>query len=132
MTPFPYFAFIVVIQLNKRKRKLKMKIENNLAVLLSHNTTPLLSFLVPRIFPTICNMDQPCCPFHCLILSTPLLLIFLVQFLLLSQLFLELSFSFLVDSSSIGFLFIFSNFFLTFPNISGHISYLSIQIVFLL
>jgi len=132
MTPFPYFAFIVVIQLNKRKRKLKMKIENNLAVLLSYNTIPLLSFLVPRIFPTICNMGQPYCLFHYLILSTPLLLIFLVQFLLLSQLFLELSFSFLVNSSFIGFLSIFSNFFLTFPNIPGHISYLSIQIVFLL
>jgi len=38
MTLFLCFTFIVVIQLNKRKRKLKMKIENNLAVLLSHDS----------------------------------------------------------------------------------------------
>ena len=37
MTPFPHFTFIVVIQLNKRKRKLKIKIENDLAILPSHD-----------------------------------------------------------------------------------------------
>ena len=106
-----------------------MKTENDLAILPSHDIIPLLSFLIPRIFPTIYNMDQPCCLFRHLLLFILLLPNFLIQFLLLPQLFLTLSFSFLVDSSFIGFLSIFSNFFLAFPNIPGHISYLFVQII---
>jgi len=54
----------------KRKRKRKEILNNDLAILPSHDTTPLLSFLVPRNFLTIRNMGQPCCPSrHCLLLS---------------------------------------------------------------
>ena len=49
----------------KEKEK-KRNINNDLAILPSHDTTPLLSFLIPRIFTTH-NMGQPCCLFlfHC-------------------------------------------------------------------
>jgi len=43
VTLFPHSTFIVVIQLNKRKRKLKIKIENDLAILPSHDICFLLS-----------------------------------------------------------------------------------------
>ena len=47
------------------KRKGKEILNNDLAILPSHNTTPLLSFLVPRNFPTTCSMGQPCYPSCC-------------------------------------------------------------------
>jgi len=40
------FIFIVVIQLNKSKKKLKIKIENDLAVLPSHDSILSLSQLL--------------------------------------------------------------------------------------
>jgi len=46
-----------------KKKKKKRNINNDLAILPSYNTTPLLSFLIPRNFPTICSIDQLCCPF---------------------------------------------------------------------
>ena len=69
----PYESLLSRASINKKiKEKKKKRILNNdLAVLPSHDTTPLLSFLVPRTFSTTCNMGQPCCPFHCrLLLST--------------------------------------------------------------
>jgi len=56
---------------NQKKRKRKEILNNDLAVLPSHDTTPLSSFLVPRNFPTARNMGQPYCPFRRrLLLST--------------------------------------------------------------
>ena len=51
---------------NKKRKEKKRNIDNDLAILPSHDTTPLLSFLIPRIFTTH-NMGQPCCLFlfHC-------------------------------------------------------------------
>ena len=99
----------------------------HLAILPSHDTTPLLSFLVPRNFSTTRNMGPPCCPF-CLHLppSILILLIFLPQLLL-----------FLGSSSSSLFLLvscpsIASNFSLIFPNIPGHIVCPTIHITSLL
>jgi len=52
----------------KKKRKRKEILNNDLAILASHDTTPLLSFLVLRNFLTTHNMGQPCCPSHCRLL----------------------------------------------------------------
>jgi len=73
---------------NKRKekekeKKKKKKRNNNLAVLPSHDTTSLSSFLIPRIFPITRSMGQPDCPSHRrLLLSTLISLISPPQFLL--------------------------------------------------
>jgi len=45
------------------QKKIKKKINIDLAVLPSHDTISLLSFLIPRNSPTTYNMGQPCCPF---------------------------------------------------------------------
>jgi len=42
-----------------KEKKKKRKRNNDLAVLPSHDTTPLLSFLVPRNFLTTHNMGRP-------------------------------------------------------------------------
>ena len=102
------------IKENKKKRN----INNDLVDLPSHDTTPLLSFLVPRNFPTVCNMGRPCRPFRLhfplSILESP---IFLLQFLL----------SLPGSSSSSLFLpascpSITSNSFPSFPSIPGCIA----------
>ena len=109
----------------EKKRKRKRNINNDLAVLPSHDTTPLLSFLVPRNFSTTCNMGPPCCLFHLYLpLSILVLLIFLLQLLLglsSSSLFLLVSCPFIA-----------SNFSLIFPNIPGYIVCLTIHITSLL
>ena len=111
---------------SKSKEK-KRNINNDLAVLPSHNTTLPLKFSCPKNFLITCGMGQPCCPScHHHLLFTLLLLIFLVWFLLLPQLF-PLFFFFLLTYLSIA-----SNFFPIFPNILGHISYLTTQTIFLL
>ena len=98
----------------------------HLAILPSHDTTPLLSFLVPRNFSTTRNMGSPCCPF-CLHLP-PSILEFLIfpQFLPLPGL-SSLSLFLLVSCPSIV-----SNFFLISPNIPGCIACLTIYIISLL
>ena len=54
-----------------KEMKMKRNININLAILPSHDTTPLLSFLVLRKFPITHNMGQLCCPsLFCLLLST--------------------------------------------------------------
>ena len=63
----------------EKKRKRKRNINNDLAVLPSHDTTPLLSFLVPRNFSTTYNIGLPCCLFH---LYLPLSILVLLIFLL--------------------------------------------------
>ena len=106
-----------------KEKKNKRNINNDLAVLPSHDTTPLLGFLVPRNFSTTRNKGRPCHPsrFH-LLLSTLLLLIFLPQFLLP------------LGSSSSSLFFpascpsIASNSFPFFPNILGHTSCLTTRI----
>jgi len=110
--------------ISPKEKEKKRNIDNDLAILLSHNTIPLLSFLVLRIFTT-CNKGQPYYSF-CLhfLLSILLLLNLLAEFLLPSpQLFPRFFFSLLVLLSSI------SNFFLIFPSILHHIFYPSIQII---
>ena len=92
----------------------------------SHDTTPLLSFLVPRNFPTTCNMGRPCRPSHLhLPLSIFELPIFLAWLLLLG-----LSSSSLF--SRVSYPSISSNFSLSYPNIPGHTFYPTIHIAFLL
>ena len=111
-----------------KEKKRKRNINNNLVNLPSHDTTPLLSFLVPRNFPTIRNMGQPCRP-SCLHLPLSILKLpnFLLQFLLpllgsfLSSLFL------LASCPSIA-----SNSFPSFPNIPGCIACLTIHTTSLL
>ena len=101
-----------------KEKKRKRNINNDLVDLPSHDTIPLLGFLVPRNFSsTICNMGWPCRPSClCLLLSTLLLLIFLPRFLLpLGS--SSLSLFLLASCSSIT-----SNSFLIFPNIPDHTS----------
>ena len=123
---FPVLHLVVISSIRKEKKR-KRNINNNLAILPSHDTTPLLSFLVPRNFSITRNMGPPCCPFRLYLPPSILvLLIFLPQLLLLlgsssSSLFL------LVSCSSIA-----SNFSLIFPNIPGHIICLTIYIISLL
>ena len=109
----PALHLVVISPIRKEKKR---NINNDLAILPSHDTTLLLSFLVPRNFSTTHSVGLPCCPFHLhlppSILGLP---IFLPQFLSLlgsfsSSLFL------LVSCPSIV-----SNFFLIFPNIPGRI-----------
>ena len=107
-----------------KEKKKKRNINNDLVDLPSHDTTSLLSFLVPRNFPIVRNMGRPCCPFRPRlppsILKPP---IFLLQFLpplpgsSLSPFFLP------VSCPSIT-----SNSFPSFSNIPGHIAYLTIHI----
>jgi len=102
----------------KKKKKRKRILNNDLAVLPSHDTTPLLSFLVPRNFSTTYNMSPPYCPFRLYLpLSILILLIFLPQLLPLlgsssSSLFLPVSCPSIV-----------SNFSPTYPNILGRTFY---------
>ena len=114
----PYESLLSRASIDKKIKEKKKKriLNNNLAILPSHDTTPLLSFLVLRNFSTTHSVGLPCCPFHLhlppSILGLP---IFLPQFLPLlgsfsSSLFL------LVSCPSIV-----SNFFLIFPNIPGRI-----------
>ena len=114
---------LVVISPIRKEKKKKRNINNNLAVLPSYDTTPLLSFLIPRNFSITCSMGLPCCPF-CLHLPPSILKlpIFLPQFFPLpgsssSSLFL------LVSCPSI-----ISNFFLISPNIPSCIVCLTIHI----
>ena len=99
----------------RKEKKRKRKGNNDLANLPSHDTTPLLSFLVLRNFPTIHSMGRPChlSRLH-LLLSILRLPIFLPRLLLLGS------------SSSPLFLRVFcpsiiSNFSPTYPNIPGRI-----------
>jgi len=48
---------------NKEKKK-KRNINDNLAIFAKSWYHPLLSFLIPRNFPTTHSMGQSCCPFH--------------------------------------------------------------------
>ena len=107
----------------EKEKEKKRNINNDLAILPSHDTTPLLGFLVSRNFSTAHNMGPPCCPFHLHLPPSILeLLIFLLQ-LLLS-----------LPGSSSSFLFlpascpsIASNSFPSFPNILGRIACLTIR-----
>ena len=113
---FPVLHLVVVSPIKEEKKR---NINNNLAVLPSHDTTPLLSFLVPRNFSTTHSIGLPCCPFH---FHLPPSILNLLNFLpLLGS---SLSSFFLPVSCP----FIISNFFLTFPNIPGHIACLTIHI----
>ena len=100
----------------KKIKEKKRNINNNLVDLPSHNTTPLLSFLIPRNFPTIRSMGQPCHPSRLhlppSILGVPIFLLWLPFSLGLSSLapFLR------VFCPSIV-----SNFFPFFPSILGRI-----------
>ena len=91
----------------------------------SYDTTSLLRFLVLRNF-TVCNRGQPCSLFcHYLLLSTPLFLSFLVQFLP------SLSLLFLLFFTPFSFpLSIASSFFPTLSSILHHIFCPSTQIIF--
>ena len=108
-----------------KEKKRKIKRNNDLADLPSHDATPLSSFLVPRIFPTIRSMGRPYRPSRLyLSLSILELLIFLPRLFLLPGL-----------SSSLLFLWvscpsITSNFSPTYSNIPGRIAYLTIHTTF--
>ena len=119
---FPTLHLVVVSPIRKEKKR-KRNINNDLAILPSHDTTPLLSFLILRNFSTTRSVGLPCCLF-CLHLPLSILKlpIFLSQFLPFPG--LSSSFLFLlVSCPSIVF-----NFFLISPNISGYITCLTIHI----
>ena len=122
----PYESLLSCASIDKKiKEKKKKRILNNdLAILPSHDTTSLLSFLVPRNFSTTHNMSLPCCPF-CLYLppSILILLIFLPQLLPLPGL-SSLSLFLLVSYPSIV-----SSFFPISPNILGCTICLTSQII---
>ena len=124
----PYESLLSHASIDKKiKEKKKKRILNNdLAILPSHDTTPLLSFLVPRNFPITCNMGLPCYPFH---LHLPPSILILLIFLFLLFLLLELSSSSLFLLASCPS--IVSSFFPSFPNILGHIVCLTIYTTFL-
>jgi len=77
----------------EKEKKKKRNINNDLAILPSHDTTLFLSFLILRNFSTTHKVGQPCCLFYYyLLLSILLVLNFLAQFPFSPQLF-PLSFS---------------------------------------
>jgi len=62
----PYGSLYSHTSIDKKikEKKKKRNINNDLADLPSHDTTPLLGFLVLRNFSTTRNMGLPCCPFR--------------------------------------------------------------------
>ena len=54
---------LVVVSPIRKEKKRKRNIDNDLAILLSYDITPLLSFLVPRNFSTARSIGLPYCPF---------------------------------------------------------------------
>ena len=111
----------------RKEKKRKRNINNDLAILPSHNTTPLLSFLILRNFSTTRSIGLPYCPFR---LHLPLSILELPNFLsqfLPSPKSSSLSLFLLVSCPSI-----ISNFFLISSNIPGHIACLTIYITSLL
>ena len=107
---FPALHLVIVSPIKEKEKEKKRNINNNLAILPSYDTTPLLSFLIPRNFSTTHSIGLPCCPFH---FHLPLSILDLLNFLpllgsSLSSLFLPVSCPSII-----------SNFFLTFPNIPG-------------
>ena len=106
------------------QKKIENKINIDLAILPSHDTTPFLSFLIPRNFLITHSIGRPYCLSHLyLLLSILLLLNFLSQFVL-SQLFPTFTVFFLLSTVS--------SFFLIFPSILCHTFYPTTQTISLL